>query len=292
MNGDMKMNGIISRGRSLLALAGALLGVLALGAGAAGAAQTTVYNNIVSPLPGNFASVGFEATSTAEYGGQIELAGTARKHPVVTVAMSAWACQEGSTASSTCMTPKPNKKFKWSLTLNIYSVGAGNSVGTKLASVSHTFAMPYRPSQSAACATAGKPGAWLDAAAPGAETAEKCFHGMAFPVTFHTKATTPLPSKVIVSVAYDTSNYGEKPVGTTACNSTPAGCYYDSLNVSVIEPAEKGLTVGSDPTESQYVNSNWSEMYCGKTESLNTFAPSGVCAYYEGSQPAFEVKAS
>jgi hypothetical protein len=33
-------------------------------------------------------------------------------------------------------------------------------------------------------------------------------------------------------------------------------------------------------------------MYCGKSESLNTFAASGVCpAWYEGDQPAIKVEA-
>jgi hypothetical protein len=289
---ENEMNGRIGRGRSVLAIAAVLVGVLALSASAA-SAREVVYNNIVSPLPGNFASIGFGATQTSEYGGQVELAGAARKHPIVTAVMSAWACQEGSWAvGSTCITPKPNKKFHWPLTLNIYSVGMGGAVGTKLASVTHTFGMPYRPSTSMACTEAGDKGAWLDAAAPGAETIEKCFHGMAFTVTFHPKASTPLPSNVILSVAYDTTNYGAAPAGFRACDASPAGCYYDSLNVADIEPVEKGLTVGANPTESQYVNSQNAEMYCGSTESLGTFAASGVCpSVYEGLQPAFKVEA-
>ena len=285
------MNAKSGRGRSVLAILAVLVGVLALSASAS--AKTVVYNNIVAPLPGNFASIGFAATSTAEYGGQVELAGTARKHPTVTVAMSAWACQSGNwSTGETCSTPKPNKKFKWPLTLNIYSVGAGGAVGTKLGSVTHTFGMPYRPSTSMMCTEAGDKGAWFDAAAPGTETIEKCFHGLAFELKFHPSVAAPLPNNVIVSVAYNTSNHGEKPVGSAPCQSTTAGCYYDSLNVAVIEPAEGGATVGSDPTESQYVNSGWSEMYCGSSASLNTFGPSGVCpAFYEGDQPAFKVEA-
>jgi hypothetical protein len=283
------MNGRIRRGRSVLAIAALLVGVMALSASAA-SAREVVYNNIVSPLPGNFASIGFAATQTSEYGGQVELAGAARKHPVVTVAMSAWACQEGSwSVGSSCATPKAKKKFHWPLTLSIYSVGTGGSVGTKLASVTHTFGMPYRPSTSMACTEAGDAGAWLDAAAPGAETIEKCFHGLAFTVTFHPKSTTPLPSNVIISVAYNTTNYGAAPVGSSGCDTSSAGCYYDSLNVADIEPAEGGLTVGADPTESQYADSQNAGMYCGSTESLGTFAATGGC--FEGLQPAFKVEA-
>jgi hypothetical protein len=291
MNGDVEMNAGTGRARSLLAIAAVLVGVLVLSASAS-AAKTVVYNNIVEPLPGNFASIGFAANSAAEYGGQVELAGTARKSPKITVAMSSWGCQEGSwTKGETCRTPKPKKKFAWPLTLNIYSVGAGGAVGTKLASVTKTFKMPYRPSTSFECTEAGDKGAWFDASAPGSEAIEKCFHGLAFTVSFHPTVSAPLPTNVIVSVAYNTSNFGEHPV-TGTCQSTAAGCYYDSLNVAVIEPAEHGLTVGSDPTESQYINSGWNENYCGSSANLNTFAATGVCpAWWEGDQPAFKVEA-
>jgi hypothetical protein len=286
------MNGWVRRGRGALAIATVLVGAMALSAGAA-SAREVVYNNIVSPLPGNFASTAFAATQTSEYGGQVELAGVARKHPIVTVAMSAWSCEEGRwSVEMSCQTPKPKKKFHWPLTLSVYSVGAGGSVGTKLASITHTFAMPYRPSTSLACTEAGDAGAWLDTAAPGAETIEKCFHGLAFTVTFHPKVKTPLPSNVIVSVAYNTTNYGASPQGIRSCDASSAGCYYDSLNVADIEPAEAGLTVGADPTESQYVKSQDAEMYCGSTESLGTFAATGICpSFYEGDQPAFKVEA-
>ena len=83
------MNARSGRGRSMLAIAAVLVGLLAFSASAS-AAKSVVYNNIVSPLPGNFASIGFEATSTAEFGGQVQLAGSARKHARVTVAMSAY----------------------------------------------------------------------------------------------------------------------------------------------------------------------------------------------------------
>ncbi len=285
------MHARIRGGRSLLTTVAALVGLLALGAGTAGAREV-IYSNIVSPLPGNYASTALAATSTSEYGGEVEFAGTARKHAIVTVAMSAWACEQGNWSESTCATPKPKTKFKWPLTLSVYNVGPGNTVGSKLVSVTHEFGMPYRPSVSAECATAGDPGAWLDAAAPGAKTIEKCFHGKAFTVSFHLHMKATLPSQAIISVAYNTTAHGEKPVGAQKCDTEAQGCYYDSLNVADVEPAEKALTVGSDPTESQFINSGWNETYCGKSESLNTFAPTGVCpSFWEGDQPALLVQA-
>jgi hypothetical protein len=280
------MNERIRGGLKLLVLMGLAVGVLTVGVSGA-SAREIIYNNIVSPLPGNYASQAFEATSTAEYGGEVEFGATARKHAIVTVAMSAWACQQGNMSENNCATPKPKQKFKWPLTLSVYNVGPGDTVGSKLIAKTRTFGMPYRPSQSVACAEKGSPGAWMD------EATKECFHGKAFTLSFHLGMKAPLPAKAIVSLANNTSNYGEKPTGgKEACNSSAAGCYYDSLNFAVVEPAEKALTVGSDPTESQFVNSNWAEMYCGKTESLNMFAPSGVCpAWYEGDQPAIKVEA-
>jgi hypothetical protein len=202
--------------------------------------------------------------------------------------MSIWACEYGNWPTNTCTTPN-KKKFKWPLTLNVYEVGADGAVGSKLASVTKEFRMPYRPSVSPICATSAyeDPGAWYD------EASNSCFHGYAFTEKFHLGAVT-LPSKVIVSLAYNTSNYGEHPAGdSTACYSTPQGCYYDALNFADVEPAEDALSVGADPTESQYVNSNWNEMYCGSSASLDTFGPSGVCpAFYEGDQPVISVTAN
>src|SRR5258708_9798049 len=110
MNGDMEMNARSRRGRSLLAIAAVLVGVLAFAASAG--AKTVVYNNIVTPLPGNFASQPFEAASTAEYGGPIELSGTARKHPPTTGAMTAWGGEEGGMFPGEAIKrPKPNKQL-------------------------------------------------------------------------------------------------------------------------------------------------------------------------------------
>jgi hypothetical protein len=288
MNGDIEMNAWTRRGRNTLAIVAVLVGALALTAGAS--ARTVVYNNIVEPLPGNFASIGFEATSTAEFGGEVGLTPGTGKSPKVTVVMSAWACQEGNfSQGETCRTPKPKKTFKYPLTLNIYSVGAGNAVGSLLGTATKEFKMPYRPSTSFACTQAGDPGAWSDAAAPGVG-AEKCFHGLAFPVTFKPSVSAPLPEHVIISVAYNTSTYGAHPVGAAPCQSTSEGCYYDSLNVAIIEPSEGGATVGSYPNPDEiYVNSNYNEMYCGSSATLNTFGPSGACWVEE--QPEIKVEA-
>lgn len=263
----------------------ATVGVLACGAAAAGATEV-VYDNVPSPLPGNFASLGNQAYSMQEYGGEVEFAGTARKNPTVTVVMSTWACQSGGVYQDTCETAKPSKKFKWPITLNFYDVEASGAVGAKVGpSITKTFAMPYRPSKNdAECLAKGyAAGTWYD------PTTNACYHGMAFPIKFK-PAHIELRQHQIISVSYDTTTHGPSPVGAAACSTTSAGCYYDSLNVAMAEPGENTLTVGAQPTTANYVNSTYSEMFC-EGGTAGTFGPASCSAFWEGDQPIFEVSA-
>ncbi len=277
-------------------LGAALLAAAALSAAMAGAADAeVVYNNIPSPLPGNFASFGNEAYSLSEFGGMVEFAGTAHRSQTVTVAMSSWACQYGGVYQDTCETPKPTKRFKWPITLNIYEVGPGNTVGAKIASTTKNFQMPYRPTRNdPVCVPKGyEAGTWYDSATG------KCSHGMAFTISFK-KLHVEVRRREIITVSYNTTDHGPVPVGQTACNLTVAGCYYDSLNVAVVEPSEGTLSKGSDPTNELFLNSTWNAMYCGGATPTGTFGPTGpvegACATYPyetetGTQPAFSVSA-
>lgn len=286
---------VFKQTRRLLLVAIAAVSAFAVATSAANA--SVVYNNIPSPLPGNFASFGNEAYSMAEFGGQVEFATTGQRHQTVTVGMSTWACQFGSVYPNTCETPKPQKKAKVPVTLNIYEVGPNNSVGAKLATTTKTFRMPYRPTRDTTGTCVGKgyeAGTWFDA------TTNACYHGMAFTITFK-KLHLETRKKEIISVSYNTTDHGPAPIGVTACNSTVAGCYYDSLNVAIEEPAEGAPTPGSDPTNDLYVNTTYNEMYCGSSTPLGTFGPTapieGSCAAgspYEteaGIQPALSVSA-
>ena len=78
-----------------------------------------VYDSIPSPLPGNIQSLGYQANQTAEFGGQIRLAGTQRQDPSITLTLSSWACQ--SDPNPTCTTT-PGATFSHPLTLNLYTV--------------------------------------------------------------------------------------------------------------------------------------------------------------------------
>jgi hypothetical protein len=256
------MNGRIPALRLLAALF-AVLAVSAVSAGAAGA--EVVYNNIPAKLPGNFASIGLAATSSTEFGGEIQLAGTARKQPSVTVVMSSWACQSGGVYEETCATTKPKQGFKIPLTVKVYAaaeLGEG-----PVAEVTKTEKMLYRPSVSSKCTT----GAWYD------EAEAACYHGFAFPLTIKLPKLKKMPGKAIVTFSFPHS-------------SGPA----QSLNVAVSEPPENTLSIGSQPVEEWFVNSTWSGMYC--TGTPGAFGPEGgnCSSEAEGTnyQPVISVSAS
>jgi hypothetical protein len=247
-------------------LCAASLAALAVGAVMAGAASAeVVYDNVPSALPGNFASIGLAATSTSEFGGEIELAGTARKQPTVTVVMSSWSCEIGGVGSG-CTTNKPTKGFKVPLTVRVYA--SDELEEGPIAEKTKTVKMLYRPSEDGVrCST----GAWYDTA----EAA--CYHGFAFPVSIKLGKLKKMPKKAIVTFSYPHS-------------SGPA----ESLNVATSEPEEKTLSIGSDPVEEWIVNSTWTEMYCPGAKDVGTLGTEEGTGCQEGInfQPVFSVSAN
>jgi hypothetical protein len=235
---------------------------------------TVVYDNIPSPTPGNVPSVGFEATSTAEFGGLVQLAGTSRQNPTVTVLMSSWGCQSGSWFAGNCTTT-PGATFSHPITLNLYNVGAGGAPGSLIATKTQTFAIPYRPSASASCGD----GRW--------STGTSCFNGYATPISFNLTGVT-LPSQLIVSVAYNTTHYGSAPIGQSApCFTSAGGCGYDSLNVGTA-PAP---TTGSTNLDDAYLSSTWAGAYCDSgAGGTGTFRLDAGC--WTGYLPAFRIAAA
>lgn len=266
--------------RAAIVAALVVAGYMALVSGAASATEA-IYSNLPATLPGNFASVGNEAYSNAELGGQLEFAGSARRNPKITIAMSSWACQSGHWYSQDCVTG-PGARFAWPITVNLYEVGPEGSVGAKLASGSKTFKMPYRPSASTKC-TGANAGKWYHE--------KTCFNGKAFKIAL-TLTATKLPAKAIVGVSYDTTHNGPNPAGEAApCFASSAGCFYDSLNVALIEPAEGPPSVGTDPTDAVYVNTTYSAETC-ESGTLGVFAPAKCTEFWEGDQPGFAVSAT
>ncbi len=259
--------------RSIAKMTLTLFAVTAVSALAAGSASASVvFNNIPRPLPGNVVSQAFEATQTSEFGSQIELAGSARAKPVVTVAMSSWACQNLQSGAS-CHTG-PRATFSYPITLNVYEVQANNEPGAKLASVTQTFAIPYRPSASKKCSlTSEGVVGW----------GPSCFSGKAFKIKFAPLGIT-LPTKAIVSIAYNTTDYGYAPTHAADVGE-------DSLNVGLYSPGEPVTSVGGNPQpEDDYINSQTASNYCGSGVAPGTFGLSGPC--WEGYQADLKVTAS
>ena len=255
---------IPSRIAKLTMAAFALVAVFAVSSAAA--APEVIYSDLPTPKPGNVVSLGFQATQTSSFGGQVEFGGTARNNPTVSVVMSSWACQSGTWNEKNCSTAK-GAKFEWPITFTVNAVGPGNSVGALLGGGSKVFKIPYRPSASPKC-TGESAGAWYRMG--------ECFNGKAVRISLPLKIAG-LPSKAIVTISYNTSNYGATPQAPQPCNSEPQGCPYDSLNVGVQDgfanPGGTPPTVGAFPApDIAYVNG----------------APE---AEWTGFQPLFEVKA-
>lgn len=254
-------------GAGLLAAGAVVLGAPA----AAGALQMAVYRNIPNKLSRGMSSIGFEATSTSQFGGLIEASPKhkARANPRVTFVLDDWACQSG--GGATCTT-KPHSTYVWPITVDIYEVGAGNTLGALLASRTEPITVPYQPSTSQQCIEQEAPGAWFE------KKSKECIYGYAFRANVEFPGVT-LPSKAIVSVAYDTENYGAEPTGVVGPEN--------SLNVAL---AEKAPARGADPLpEDVFVDSSWSEMYCADATDVGSFGDSGAC--WAPYQPAVEVSA-
>jgi hypothetical protein len=231
--------------KSILAVAAASVFTLTLSA-----QETTVYNTIPNPLPGNVLSEGFAANQINEFGDALSLQGPAGStlHQI-TIVLSSWACQSGTWATN-CVT-KPGATFKQSVTMNIYAMSTNSSpavAGQLLGTITDTFDIPYRPSATPNLCPSG-PERWYNS------NDKSCNRGIAVPITFNfTNQHVALPQPVIVTVSYNTTLYGPHPIGPSACSSTLAGCPYDSLNVSADISA--GVFAGS-PYDSNGVFVNY-----------------------------------
>ncbi len=244
----------------VLTLVGA---TLALHTGTASATgDAPVYSSIPATLPGNVSSLGFEATSTAEFGDVVALGPGPRHLERVRVVLSSWGCEDGTWHGGDCATT-PGATFGHPLTLNLYGVGPGGTVGSLIASKTETFDIPYRPSADPVNCTGGR---WFDGTT--------CFNGLAVVATWDfSNEVVSLPSQVAWTVAYDTTHHGANPIGTGAsCYSESGGCGYDSLNVGAQTFPGTPFQGGDVDPAGALLSSTWAGAYCdggiGGTGSL------------------------
>jgi hypothetical protein len=237
----------------LFGLLAASAAVLAAGASAA-PTPSVVYNAVPSPLPPNVASLGFQATSTSEFGDYVHLAGTDRVLNAVTVTMSDWALY--SDYSTDVRYAGNSTSWSHPITVNVYSshLGANGVPDQRLGTTTQNISIPWRPPADPTCST---PTAWR--AGDG-----QCYNGLAFNATFDLSSlNVTLPNDVIVGVAYNTQSYGASPIGVAGP--------YNSLNVGV--PSGQTASVGSDDSSDKvFWNTSQAAFYTdGGAGGVGTF---------------------
>jgi hypothetical protein len=238
-------------------------------------ASGPVYDSTLSPLPGNLPSEAFEAQSAYEFGSQVSLAAapaTGWYLQSATVTMSSWQCEHGHWFNANdgvntdyCQTT-PGSTFPVPITFTVYNVGPGNSVGSAIATKTQTFNIPNRPTSDDGTNCADMT-AWYSAAD------NKCYHGLANNITFTFPNVPISASTVIYKISFNTSHYGNPPVGeATTCYTSDAGCGYDSLNVGLSQDPTN-ISAGANPVPgSVYLNSSWTGAYCdGGAGGTGTF---------------------
>ncbi|HEV3219337.1 MAG TPA: hypothetical protein VGZ48_06170 [Candidatus Acidoferrales bacterium] len=234
-------NGILGSGLSVFVACAAILAITVLSglhfAAKADddASKVVMYNSIPKPLPANVSSEGPEAYAYSQIGDGVMLAGPdGRTLDKVSVVLSSWGCQSGNWYTGETCTTTPGATYNLPITVNIYSVNTnGTSLegatpepapGTLLATLTENFDVPYRPSADAVNCNSGQ---WYD------QKDQTCFNGFASTITFDLSSQkVKLPKLVIVGFQFNSTDYGPNPIGTTSCNATSEGCFYDSLNIS------------------------------------------------------------
>jgi len=245
-----------------------------------------VYSNIPADTSGLPVAL-FESYAISEFGGEVQLGGSGRAKPVVSILMASYACQHGHGAG--CRT-SPGASFSWPLTLELYGAGPEGTRDPLLARVTHRFRIPYRPSSRAGCPDEG----WTQGFGARCEFALMHLVSFSFP-----KLT--LPSRVILGLAFETQDYGTEPVGKPGP--------YDQLGVAIaadyvchrrgrkpacraggyVNAATAPPAVGSDPLPDQvFINTNYAPLPCGGL--AGSFGVTGPCWTHE--QPVVEIRAA
>ncbi len=184
-----------------------------------------IFDNTQQPLPPNVSSLGFQATSTDEFGDHIEFAGLERTLTGVTVTMSTWAKQ------SEYPTMTDPAGWMHPITLNLYQVdntGTSPAPGSLIASTTQSFLIPWRPEADQTCQVGT---AWR-------ASDNACYNGLAFNIVFDI-ASIVVPDEIIYGVAFSTQTHGASPLGVAGP--------YNSLNVGVNTVSEPSVGVDVDP---------------------------------------------
>ena len=221
---------------SAAALTLAFTGLSIAVAAPASAAPAVVYDSIPDEQPASYPSLGYQATSTWEFGDHVQLGSDNRTITDVTISLTSWACESGQWNLGDCETT-PGSTFSHPVTMNLYEVDNSGSTplaGDLIASATNDVVAPYRPTPSPdECAQSAGSKPWWDA------ERESCQNGLAFDVDFDFSSASAISGNdVIVTIAFDTQSYGENP---TAENGP-----YNALNVSVNSVAPPVIGTDAD----------------------------------------------
>jgi hypothetical protein len=183
-------------------------------------------------------AIGFQATQTSEFGNEVNLAASTPASPSdvkLNVDFQDFACVNGHWDGnrSPCDTPA-GSTWQHPITANLYDP---SNLTTPIATTTVTQTIPFRPSADPANCPA-TPTKWFNPTAIGGGA---CQNSIGTVLTFDLGAVSNLPSDVVWTVSFNTSDYGTSPYGVQPCSSDPAGCAYDSLNVG-----DNGNTNGID----------------------------------------------
>jgi hypothetical protein len=219
-----------------------------------GEAAPVIFDNTPAVVPANLQSIGPEAYSYNEFGAQVQFAGTARKLSAATVTMSDWACQSGGWNTNDCLTT-PGATFTVPITFNVYNVGAGNAVGSLVATKTQPFTIPYRPSADAVyCLAVGTDsnggndlGKWYNLAD------NTCYNGLATNIVF-TFAGETLPNTAIFGITFNTDNHGYSPLGGS-------GSPTDALNIGLNTAALPSIGSFLPDAQSAYAYFTYAPFY-------------------------------
>jgi hypothetical protein len=221
-------------------------------------------------------SEGFECCEVKEFGDQVQFAGTARKLQSATVTMVVWSRKADYPAFG------DSTGFNQGLTLNLYHVGANDgsghpTLGTPIATVPAVFHLPWQPDNDPNCSD---PTAFQSI--PGALDTN-CVHGLVHQVTFDLSGeNVTAPSQLVWGIAFDTSTYGDSPIGTHGP--------YDSLNVGTFG---NGASVGTDVEPGVAWMSAGTYPYCDSGAGGTwTLRPDEGCNQWAGHTPEISFSAT
>jgi len=180
------------------------------------ASGAIVYDSMPSPIPSNTPSLGYQATGTGEFGNGVVLSGGATNLASANILLSNWALE------STYQAVGTSPGFNVPMTLNLYNVGPGNTVGSLISSVTATQLIGWRPEADASC-TGGR---WMGSSG--------CVSGISQVASFDL-GNVAVPGQFIWGLVFDTQSYGPNKIGVEGP--------YNSLNVG---SNSTGPSVGDD----------------------------------------------